>query len=59
VHEEAQTHHKVKLESLKFDEAQVQPSDICRTGKWQETIDGQYCQADSKQQKAEQRRFQL
>jgi hypothetical protein len=51
-HEEAQTHYEVKSESHRSDKAQVQPYDLCRTGKWQETIEGQECQVDPKQQKA-------
>jgi hypothetical protein len=58
-HEEAQTHHEVESESRRSNEAQVQPSDLCRTDKWQETAKGQECQADTKQQKADQRNLQL
>jgi hypothetical protein len=37
----------------------MQLSDLCRTGRWQETAEGQECQADAKQQKADQRSHQL
>jgi hypothetical protein len=47
-HEETQTHHKPELLSHKCDKAQEQPSDLCMTGKWQETSEDQECQAGAK-----------
>jgi hypothetical protein len=58
-YEEAQTHHEVESESRRSHKAQVQPSDLYRTDKWQETAEGQKCQADTKHQKADQRSHQL
>jgi hypothetical protein len=58
-HEEAQTHHEVESESRRSDEAQVQLSGLCKTDKWQEIAEDQESQADTKQQKADQRSPEL
>jgi hypothetical protein len=48
-----------ELESRKSQQAQVQPSDLWKTDKWQEIAEDQECQADAKQKKANKKSHQL
>jgi hypothetical protein len=58
-HKEDQSHHEVESKRCKSNEAQVQPSDLSRIGKWQEAAEGQECYTNAKQQKVDQRSHQL
>jgi hypothetical protein len=54
-HGDAQTHHEAESRSHTCDEDQEQPFVPCMTDKWQEIIEDQECQSDSKQQRADRR----